>query len=415
MTQPKPARPGLRGRGTIEERAGTWWIQRSIQVEGRRRKFREGPFDSHEMAEAARATRRTAPTNNDALTVREVVNAWMAERTIELRRARKEATLAIFDRATRLHVLPSIGSMRIRAVTPADLTGLWTDWESKGLSRKTISNFRNVLSQVFDNAVVKGILFSNPVKLAALPAVHGGERDTATQIDVTERLWHLDDWRSVIWWASRTIQAGPRAVGHRWAGPLLLIATTGCRRGESLAVRWSNVDLDAGTLLIEDQAVLVDGEEHIRAPKTRSSVRTVALTPITVEALRTLRALLPSEPKKNDLVWPALGSKDRAAPRNVESFSQWWRHHGRGLADMPPSASLHGLRHTVASITLSAGNTDFAVAAALGHADVNTTKVVYGRSVKEITGRQVAATLDTVLNAVPAPKPPKKQRKLRAV
>jgi integrase len=67
-----------------------------------------------------------------------------------------------------------------------------------------------------------------------------------------------------------------------------LVALTGLRRGELAALRWTDIDLDAATLTVHEQIVVVDGQDLLGPPKSASSRRTIALDTVTVGLLRTL-------------------------------------------------------------------------------------------------------------------------------
>ena len=81
------------------------------------------------------------------------------------------------------------------------------------------------------------------------------------------------------------------AAAGSWLRMLVLLGlATGARLGELLALRWSDLDLDAGVARISRSAQLVDGRVRFKPPKTSAGVRPVALGPATVAALRRHRA-----------------------------------------------------------------------------------------------------------------------------
>jgi integrase len=68
--------------------------------------------------------------------------------------------------------------------------------------------------------------------------------------------------------------------------PVLVAVTTGVRRGELLALRWSDIDLKASTLTVNQSLERIKGKFEFKAPKTKTSRRTISLPAVTVEALR---------------------------------------------------------------------------------------------------------------------------------
>ena len=70
---------------------------------------------------------------------------------------------------------------------------------------------------------------------------------------------------------------------------LRVVAATGMRRGEVCALRWRDVDLDHGVVRINESVVAAVGGAIVKAPKTRASIRTVAIDSGTVSVLRDIR------------------------------------------------------------------------------------------------------------------------------
>jgi integrase len=68
--------------------------------------------------------------------------------------------------------------------------------------------------------------------------------------------------------------------------PILVAVTTGVRRGELLAQRWSDIDLKAASLTVNQSLERIKGKFEFKSPKTKTSRRIITLPPITVEALR---------------------------------------------------------------------------------------------------------------------------------
>ena len=95
--------------------------------------------------------------------------------------------------------------------------------------------------------------------------------------------------------------------GDRLAPLYHLEAMTGLRRGEVLGLRWSDLDLHARTLKVEQTLVVVEGRAVFSTPKTDVGRRTVALDPRTVETLRAHRAAQGRERLAAGSVWQDLG------------------------------------------------------------------------------------------------------------
>lgn len=161
------------------------------------------------------------------------------------------------------------------------------------------------------------------------------------------------------------------AAAHTDCYPLSLLAACGLRRGEALGVRWTDIDLDSGVLSIQRQRMRMR-HEYIPAPlKTVTSRRQIMLPPYVLDALR---------------VWP----------RSVSGWvvdttpEHWQRVHQRIIAACGlPSCTIHGLRHTFA--TLAAQDVPIKlVQQALGHSTYRLTADLYADHLlapSEVPGR----------------------------
>jgi integrase len=166
--------------------------------------------------------------------------------------------------------------------------------------------------------------------------------------------------------------------------PVLLAATSGMRRGELLELRWSDVDLDAGTA-------------SVRRGKTGTSRRTIHLPASTVAPLR---ARHKEQASRRLLCGPAWQDEDivcdrgDGGPVNADSLS----HAFSEIADSVglDEVRLHDLRHAFATTLLAAGVNVKVVSEALGHASTAFTMDVYAHVLPGM-GEQVARAIEEAL------------------
>jgi len=168
------------------------------------------------------------------------------------------------------------------------------------------------------------------------------------------------------------------AAGDRLFPLWRLIAVTGCRRGEVLGLRWSEVDLEGGLITIMRQRAIAGGSVVEGAPKTNAGARTVALDEKTIAVLRSWRRL-----QSEERLFIGAGWLDTQLVFTHPDGSGLWpqmvtaRFRAQAEALDLPLIGLHGLRHTAASAMIAAGVNPGVVQQRLGHAHVSVTLGLY--------------------------------------
>jgi integrase len=76
---------------------------------------------------------------------------------------------------------------------------------------------------------------------------------------------------------------------ERFGAFVRLVAVTGMRRGEACALRWTDIDWEAGTVMVDESVVAAAGGAEVKSPKTRASIRRLALDSGTLAVLRSLQ------------------------------------------------------------------------------------------------------------------------------
>jgi integrase len=197
--------------------------------------------------------------------------------------------------------------------------------------------------------------------------------------------------------------AAVRQILEAAEGPLrtalLLAASTGMRRGEVLGLRWAA--LDGTRLHVNASLQRVSGELVFVAPKTDRSRRTIALPPITVEALRRWRKDQAERRLLLGEAWHDAGVVvDRGDGRPLDpaelshGFACLCARNGLG------GVRLHDLRHAFATQLLVGGVHPKVVSDALGHASTAFTMDVYSHVLPSM-GEQVAEAMQEALAGVP--------------
>ena len=354
--------------GTIAQRPGGTWQARLSYVDpatGQRKRVSvDGPTAAAVRAKMKEVRDRLdagAPVKDANRTVGDWLNRWVAT-TLAVSK-RKESTKALYASLSRKHLAPGpFGLITLDKLKATDVEALILDLRSKGLSDSTIRSTFAVLRVALDGAIRDGLLASNPSALVDYPGV---ERRTEAR--------HLD--------AGEVTAVLKAAEGSRYHAALMLIALTGLRRGEALALRWDRVDLDAAELKVKDTLSRIGKELKITEAKTERSRRTVPLSPALVAMLRRHKAAQNAERLAAGDQWQdeglvfttALGHK--VEPRNLlrvmETAAKTAGVSGVGV---------HTLRHSAATDWLESGVHIRAVADLLGHYSISITGDIYGHT-----------------------------------
>ena len=226
----------------------------------------------------------------------------------------------------------------------------------QGLTAQTVLHVHRTLSQALAHAVKTGVLFKNPAEQVKPPRPPSREIAILTKPEVATLL---------------------HAAEQTWLYlPVLIGVTTGMRRGELLGLRWSDIDLKAARLTVNQSLERVKGKSVFKSPKTTTSRRTITLPALTIEALKEHRATQAAERLRLGLGKPELVfSHTDGSPMDPDTISKGFDRLIK--ASGVRRITFHGLRHTHISHQLMDGVHVKIVSERAGHASVSTTLSVY--------------------------------------
>jgi len=284
----------------------------------------------------------------------------------------------------RIHIVPHLGTLTLQHLSASHINAFYSRLLSEGrgpnkggLSPSSVRRISATLHRSLRDAVRWGRLLRNPVDLADPPRLGLAQTEM--------KVWSGPELRAFL--------------GHeresRLYGLWLLAATTGMRRGEILGLRWGDIDLEAGRVMITRTRVLQGYTAQLSEPKTRRGRRLIALDPATTAGLNEHRRR-----QRNEGLAPGPGGKDTGyvftredgEPYHPERVSKLFRRAARE-AGLPP-IRLHDLRHSYATLALQAGIHPKIVSERLGHASIAITLDTYSHAIpalSEEAAAQVAA------------------------
>jgi integrase len=202
-------------------------------------------------------------------TVNDAIAAWQQNGWEDL----SPSTTQRYDNLWKVHIRTGIGRRRIATLTPYELERWYRELKRKGLSEASVRQARAILHRACRLARKwSGGLLPNPVHETELPNWSLHEQGDAV------RAPSLDEVRRLL--------AAAAEYEPRFGVLLRLVAATGARRGEICALRWSDIDFAIGSVRFDEAIVMGAGITQIRGPKTRASVRQVALDVVTLSQLQ---------------------------------------------------------------------------------------------------------------------------------
>ena len=289
-------------------------------------------------------------------------------------------TRASYLKNWRNHVEPyPLASLQLAQLTGSRLTTLYRLLEKsgrkdhkagEGLSARTVRYLHTIIHGVLAQAVKDGLLLRNPADAATPPSAREAKPPEMT-------CWTAAQLAAFLGWAAEHSQH--YTLWH-------VLAMTGMRRGEALALRWRDVDLDAGTVRVRRSAGMVrtagEGAEVVEGDTKSGKPRVVDIDPGTVTVWRAYRKMRGSAAlqlvRDDALVFGDIEGQHRNPEHISRQFVAEVARCRKALsADALPVIRIHDLRHTHATILLSAREPVHVVSQRLGHASAVVTMTVY--------------------------------------
>lgn len=275
------------------------------------------------------------------------------------------------------YIVAELGNIWLQKLTPEQVRRFYTklgkkkEDGGKGLSSKTIHEVHGVLHLALKNAVRWSFVSRNVCDLVEPPRVVSRE-PTPLTLEQAQAL--LESVRE-----------------HRLEVLLTVAVVTGMRRGELVALRWSNIDFSHKTLLILHTVDYIPKYGYVETePKTKAGKRLIDLPDFLVDILRQHRARLLEQQLKlgevwenRDLVFPDLHGGFFNPGYLDKVFTKLLREAG------VPHMHFHDLRHSAATILLGMKVNIKVIQELLGHSDIAITLRVYGHLLPSMQGEAV--------------------------
>lgn len=363
------------------------WSQRAIERELTKvaaefeRKCKAG-----EIVSRAEQRQREAQEAAEAAKIQTVKQygelVFMPSKTVTM----SENSRASFQSALDTWIYPAIGEKKMPDVSSADLSSLLLSIQAQGRAHATAIKIYTVLHTMFKMAYLSDMIQRNPMDKVSRPVPRKDEiRETEAQSLTVEELQAVLD----------ALNEEPL----KWRVLVYVLIDTGIRRGECCGLKWEDVDLEAQVITIRRNLCYTPARGvYVDTPKS-GRIREVDIGPETTALLRSLK-----EQSAGEFVFTQEGSP---APMHPQSPTRYLKKLSArcGVPDLHP----HKLRHTFASIAITAGADVASVSEALGHSDKAVTLRMYTHADTESRKRASQIFRNAIKKAGEFPQPQKEK------
>jgi integrase len=364
------------GEGSVSRRADGRWVATISIGRDKNGRIQRRAVYGRTQREAVAHLRKLqadlasgAPVTPDKTRLGEFLDRWLEDAA---RPCVAFNTLRIYRGFVKNHIAPAIGGITVRQLSPANVLFLHSEMERRGASPRLRQMVHTTLRRALRDAVQWGVLARNPCDLVERPRASRSEAAYLNSDQVQALL--------------------SAAKGDRLEALIVLAVSTGLRQGELLGLQWGDIDLEARTLSVRRQLKEEkQGRPVLGELKTAKSRRLVVLPKIAVAALRVHKAQHNIAHHPTALVFTGR----RGFPLRKTNLLRRWYHPLVAKAGLP-HFRFHGLRHTHATLLLSAGIHPKVVQERLGHASVMMTLDTYSHVTPSLQA-EAAVRLDAAL------------------
>jgi integrase len=318
------------------------------------------------------------------ITVAEHLRTWLDAANVTPK------TLERYCQLAERQIIPHLGHLVLQKLRPAHIQqwhaalGKSGSANGKPLSARTIGHAHRVLHKALARATATELVSRNVASVIRPPKTEASEIEVLDPTQIADVLTKLK--------------------GHELYTLVALALGTGLRRGELLALRWADVDLNGAVLRVERSLEETKAGLRFKTPKTKHGRRAVSLPSSAVEALRAhrrrqleLRLALGSGREPPDAL---VFSTPEDQPLSPDNLSRDWRRavKARGL----PPVMFHALRHSHASVLIARGVDILTVSRRLGHGSPTVTLTVYAHLIEKVDTKAAAAIEAALKGGTPA-------------
>lgn len=287
-------------------------------------------------------------------TVEEWLTYWLEQIVTERNRPN---TVRTYRTYVDQYLIPTIGRHRLDKLTPEHIGKAWVDLRAQGLSQNTVHNVHAALSRALKVAHQRGKVVQNVATLLDAPP------RTKSEPVVLDKA------------QARAVLTAAKAKENRNAARWSVAFALGLRQGEALGLRWSDVDLEKGVLVVRHSLGRVKSKGLVLGPTKGGKDRVIVLPAPLLTELKAHRKAQLAERMAARNEWHDL---DYLFPwadgRPIDPRED--RDHWKALLTRAkvPDVRGHSARHTAATMLLAQGVAIEVVKEILGHSSITVTQ-----------------------------------------
>ena len=352
-------------RGSVYKRGETWSVTYDIprDANGKRRQKTKGGFRIKREAHNYLAKKQNEISNRNYIdetnmTTGEYLMKWLSE---YVEQNLKETTISGYETNLRKHIIPEIGRIKLIELKPIHVNNLYNSKLKEGLSPTTVVYIHRVLSKALKHALKLELVYRNVCELVEPPKKKKYKAHPLKGDEVKILLESAEKSKIYI--------------------PVLLAVGLGLRRGETIGLRWQDVDFKRKTISINQSITRAKNETVITTPKTESSKRVLKASDNILkifkqekEKQKKFRDFMEDAYQDNDLIFCYEDGSIFSINAVNHLFTKLLITAGL------PHIRFHDLRHTYATLLLNRGIHMKVAQSILGHSSIKTTMDIYSHS-----------------------------------